>query len=157
MSFAAVSVRRFEREVVHHSRDDWSTSRVVDLQDDVGRGTRDRVRSPLMGAEMERFVEFPFPDERFPDELGAVVQRTILDEGQAVRYVGHTHENDWCLSDGVTDPNAPGATVAVHIRHVIDHDPTLEPLASLPVGFQAERDSPNEPWRITPFAWLPDE
>ena len=45
-------------------------------------------------------------------------------------------ENEWCISDGVTDPNAAGATVAVQIRS----DPTLEPLASLPVGFQAERD-----------------
>jgi hypothetical protein len=42
-------------------------------------------------------------------------------------------ENEWCVSDGVTDPNAAGATVAVQIRS----DPTLQPLASLPVGFQA--------------------
>ena len=110
-----------------------------------------------MGAEMERFVDFPFPDERFPDELGAVIQRSILDEGELVRYVGHTPENEWCLSDGVTDPNAPAASVAAHIRHLVDRDPTLESLASLPVGFQAERESLDEPWRITPFAWLPYE
>ena len=62
-------------------------------------------------------------------------------------------ENEWCISDGVTDPNAAGATVAVQIRS----DPTLEPLASLPVGFQAERESLDGPWRITPFSWLPDQ
>jgi hypothetical protein len=61
------------------------------------------------------------------------------------------------LSDGVTDPNAADASLAVHIRHVVDRDPTLERLASLPVGFQAERESVSDPWRITPFAWLPDE
>jgi hypothetical protein len=111
----------------------------------------------LVAAEMERFVGFPFPNERFPDELGAVVQRSILEGAQPVRYVGHTPENEWCLSDGVTDANAPGASIAVHIRHVIERDATLEPLASLPVGFQAERESVDDPWRITQFAWLSGE
>jgi hypothetical protein len=40
---------------------------------------------------------------------------------------------------------------------MIDRDATLEPVASLPVGFQAERESIDEPWRITPIGWLPDE
>jgi hypothetical protein len=106
-----------------------------------------------MGEEMVRHIAFPFPGNRFPDNLGAVVQRTVLDGDEPSRYVGHTPDNSWVISDGVNDPNEPGACVAVHVRHVIDRDPSLEALANLPIGFEAERDSPGDEWTIRPFSW----
>jgi hypothetical protein len=106
---------------------------------------------------VERYVPFPFPGERFPDDLGAVIQRTVLDGQHPARYVGHTAENDWVVGDGVDDPNADGACVAAHIRHVVDQDASLEALATLPIGFEARRDSERDPWAIEPFTYLDDE
>jgi hypothetical protein len=102
-------------------------------------------------------MDFPFTDDRFPPTLGAVIQRTVLDGQQPARYVAHTEANDWIVGDDLNDPNVEGASVAVHIRHVVDDDPTLESLATLPTGFQAKRRSPGEPWTIEPFAWLSED
>jgi hypothetical protein len=106
--------------------------------------------------EMWQFVDFPFPDDRFPSQLGAVIQRTVLEGQLPARYVAHTDDNSWIVGDSINDPNDEGAAVAAHIRHVVDRDPSLEQLATLPTGFQARRDSTNDPWQVEPFAWLPD-
>ena len=103
---------------------------------------------------MERYVDFPFPADRFPAELGAVVQRTVADGLLPARYVAHTVDNAWMVGDEVNDPNVTGASVAMHIRHVVDRDPSLEQLATLPPGFQARRRSDRDPWVIEPLAWL---
>src|SRR5262245_53655929 len=107
--------------------------------------------------EMFQFVDFPFPDDRFPAHLGAVIQRTVLDGVLPARYVAHSGDNSWMVGDSFNDPNQEGANVAAHIRHVVDCDPSLEQLATLPVGFQALRKSINDPWEIEPFAWLSDD
>jgi hypothetical protein len=43
---------------------------------------------------MERHINFPLPEGRFPTALGAVIQRTVLDGLLPARYVAHTLEND---------------------------------------------------------------
>jgi len=68
-----------------------------------------------------------------------------------------TDDNDWLVGDAVNDPNVDEAAIAAHIRHVVDADPTLEPLATLPPGYQALRMSPQERWEIEPFTYLPDD
>jgi hypothetical protein len=103
---------------------------------------------------MFRHRDFPFADGRFPDDLGAVVQKTVLEGQEPARYVGHTAENDWVVGDGLNDPNTAGASVATHMRHVIERDSSLAPLATLPAGFQAEREDPDHEWTISPFVWL---
>jgi hypothetical protein len=105
---------------------------------------------------MRRHVDFPFPDDRFPGELGAVIQRTVLEGRLPARYVAHADDNSWMVGDDVNDPNVDGASCAAHIRHVVDLDPTLEALATLAPGFQARR-SGQEPWVIEPLAWLADD
>jgi hypothetical protein len=110
-----------------------------------------------MGREMVRRIDFPFVDGRFPADLGAVVQRTVLDGQLPARYVAHTADNDWVVGDEINDPNLDGASVAAHMRHVVDKDSTLESLATLPPGFQARRAAPEQPWTIEPFRWLADD
>src|SRR5437764_6171231 len=80
---------------------------------------------PSMG-EMWQFVDFPFPDDRFPSQLAAVIQRTVLEGQLPARYVAHTDDNSWIVGDSINDPNDEGAAVAAHIRHVADRDPSLE-------------------------------
>lgn len=75
-------------------------------------------------ADMVRHLPFPFSDGRFPPELGAVVQRTVLEGHEPARTVSHTEENDWLVGDGVNDPNLPDAAVATHLWHVIQQTPS---------------------------------
>jgi hypothetical protein len=113
------------------------------------RAQRRMSRESQMSGEMA----FPFPGDRFPDKLAATIQRTVLDGDAPALYVAHTDENRWLVSDGKTDPNAPGAVVVAHIRHVVDRDRSLEALAALPVGSQADRKDVGASWVITPFEW----
>jgi hypothetical protein len=102
---------------------------------------------------MYRQVQWPFPDDEFPDELGALVMRSILDEGVPVLQVVHFPDNSWAVADGVHDPNEPGACIATHLRHVLERDPTVGELATLPIGSQADRAAVEERWLVSPFSW----
>lgn len=98
---------------------------------------------------MVRRPPFPYPGGRFPSELGAVIQRTVVEGREPARLVIHDGEGDWMIGDGLTDPNAPGASVATHVTHVLALNPDLAELATMEPGHQAARSEPGEPWRIT--------
>lgn len=102
---------------------------------------------------MLRRLPFPFPDDRFPADLGAVVQRTILDGDEPARMVVHTSEGDWLIADGVNDPNEPDATVATHISHAIERNSSIADLATLEPGHVATRTEPGEAWEISVHEW----
>lgn len=104
-------------------------------------------------SNMARRVPWPFPDGRFPEDLGAVVQRTVLEGELPALVVAHAADGDWMVGDGVTDPNGPGASVATHIRHVVDRDPSVGPLAAMPPGKRADRPSPTHPWVMSDFSY----
>ncbi|GAA3526483.1 hypothetical protein AFL01nite_04820 [Aeromicrobium flavum] len=99
-------------------------------------------------AEMHRFVPFPYEGNRFPSTLGAVVQRTVLDGEHPAREVIHTPEGDWCIGDGVNDPNLPGASIATHISHAVEQNTSLASLASMPHGHIASRSNPGWEWQV---------
>jgi hypothetical protein len=101
-------------------------------------------------------VAWPFPGGRFPEDLGAVVQRTVLDMKLPARMVAHAADGSWMVGDGVNDPNEPGAAVATHLRHVVEHDPSLAELASLPPGSRADRASGDAPWVVSDFRYEED-
>jgi hypothetical protein len=81
-------------------------------------------------AEMIRYLPFPFPGRGFPAELGAVIQRTVLDGREPAREVIHSAEDSWMVGDGLNDPNVPGACVARHIHHVLARNSSVAALAS---------------------------
>ena len=101
------------------------------------------------GREVTRYVAWPFPDGHFPGNLGAVIQRTVLRGELPARLVVHSSENDWCVGDGVNDPNAPDACVVAHIGHVVARNSSVAELASLPPGWEARRDGPGQPWQLS--------
>lgn len=105
-------------------------------------------------SEMFRHRPFPFADGVFPQDLGAVVMKTVLDGQRPALHVVHTPDNAWAIADGLGDPNEPGACQVTHIWHVLATDPSLAELATLPVGFQADRDAPGRPWTISMFQWV---
>ncbi|MFG2722583.1 hypothetical protein ACGFW5_30450 [Streptomyces sp. NPDC048416] len=101
--------------------------------------------------DLIRNVSFPFESDRFPPELGAVVQRSIVKGEKPARVVIHDDENDWLVSDGIGDPN--GDSVLFHIAHLADRDPAIAELASLPIGYVAFRSSVRESWQIDRFEY----
>ncbi|MFB9237041.1 hypothetical protein ACFFWC_16005 [Plantactinospora siamensis] len=106
--------------------------------------------------EMFRSLPFPFSGGQFPGNLGAVVQRTVLDGVEPAREVIHADDNSWLVGDGVNDPNQPGAVVATCMKHVIERNSSVTQLASLPIGQVAYRENPGQPWLTEPHTW-PEE
>jgi hypothetical protein len=104
--------------------------------------------------EMFRDLPFPFDDGRFPFQLGAVVQRTVADGEEPAREVIHAEDNSWLVGDGINDPNLPGAATVLHMHHVLQADPTLGAMASLPLGHVAKREAPGRPWVISVLKWF---
>lgn len=98
--------------------------------------------------EMHRVLPFPYQDGRFPAKLGAVVQNTVLSGEEPAREVIHTPEGDWCIGDGVNDPNLPGASTATHIWHAIERNSSIASLAIMPPGHIARRSNPGHEWEI---------
>ena len=101
--------------------------------------------------EIFRHLAWPFEHGEFPSNLGAVVQWTVANGELPALYVGHTDENSWLVGDGVNDPNVAGGCAAMCIWAAINHNADMRELADLPIGWAAERDGPDEPWRRTPF------
>lgn len=105
---------------------------------------------------MRRTIPWPFPADQFPDDLGAVVQRTVLQGALPALMVAHAPDGSWLVADGVNDPNEPDASVATHLRHVVASDPSLRPLASLAPGTRADRATDQAPWIVTEFTYEKD-
>jgi hypothetical protein len=97
---------------------------------------------------MSRHLPFPFDNGKFPSELGAVVQKTVLAGEQPAREVIHAPDGSWLVGDGVNDPNAPGASIATHLAHAIERNTAVAELAGMPPGRIAQRSGPDEPWSI---------
>lgn len=93
-------------------------------------------------------MPFPYDGDRFPPALGAVVQNTVLCGEQPAREVIHTPDGDWCVGDGVNDPNAPGAATATHMAHAVKRNSSLASLASMPPGHIAHRVDPGHEWEV---------
>ena len=111
------------------------------------------IPAPPNGTPSPPEVEFPFPEDEFPQRLGAMVARTVLSGQLPVLQVIHTPENAWLVLDGVNDPNEPDALTSTHMTSVVARDPTIAALATLPVGHVADREAPGTPWLVSPFTW----
>jgi hypothetical protein len=105
---------------------------------------------------MSRFVEWPFADGQFPRRLGAVVMRSVLQGDRPALQVVHFPDGGWAVADGVSDPNAEGATTVAHIWHILERDRTVLELASLPPGHVADREAVGSPWVASRFEYEPD-
>ncbi|GIF52287.1 hypothetical protein Afe04nite_68260 [Asanoa ferruginea] len=96
-------------------------------------------------------MPFPFPDGRFPPQLGATVQRTVADGQLPALTVIHTADNSWVVLDGVNDPNLHGACVIDAMVHLVEDDPSLAVVARLEVGYRADRERAGDVWHSFPY------
>jgi hypothetical protein len=98
-------------------------------------------------------LPFPYAGNRFPDNLGAVAQRTVVNGTEPVRNVVHDADGSWLVGDGVNDPNLPGSCLVVALVHLVQDDPSIGQLATMQPGNQAWRDSAWHAWQIKPFTY----
>jgi hypothetical protein len=101
-------------------------------------------------------LPFPFPGDRFPSNLGAVVQRTVVDGKEPARQVVHDADGSWLVGDGLNDPNVQGACTVIALVQLTVRDPSLGKLATLEPGHLAWRSSTDLPWQIEPHSY-PEE
>ena len=104
-----------------------------------------------VAGELQESAPWPFPGDRFPDDLGAVVHNSILEGRRPALQVVHFDTGTWGIADAIDWPDENNLT-ATHIWHVIEMDPTIESLATLPPRHQADRQSQDQPWSISPHA-----
>ena len=109
----------------------------------------DREEESADSREMFQHLLFPFQGGQFPDNLGAVVQQTVLSGEWPALVVVHTPDGSWLIGDGVNDPNLPGAAAATHIGHAVKWNSSIAELATMEPGHIAQRSVPGEPWQIT--------
>lgn len=106
---------------------------------------RQRDPSTPEPSEFATALPWPFPEGRFPRGLGAAVMVTVLEGYAPALQVVHFIDGTWGVADGVTIPD-DHSLVATHIWHILDRDPTLHQLASLPPGYQADRNALSDAW-----------
>ncbi len=81
-----------------------------------------------------------------PPGTTVLTQRRVL-AGQPVLFVQHDEQGYWYFFD---DPKAPYGSclepVLVPLERLASLHPGVQELADLPAGWQAWRDSPEQPW-----------
>ena len=86
---------------------------------------------------------WPFPDGR---DAPVLTLSRIVDAwpGEPVRVVARDADGDWQFLDG--NPIDQEEATITELGEVIDRDPTLLEVADLPMGWEARRAGPGEPW-----------
>jgi len=104
------------------------------------------IESPDAGCECSQTVE----DWQFDDDphRGSFAQKHVADGTVPILLVCHDLEDGcWQFLDGADDPQDP---VILCLHHLIELDPSLSELSDLPLGWQAWRSAPGEPWQRAP-------
>ena len=94
-------------------------------------------------------VPWPLHDDQFPDVLGAVVMKSVFEGRRPALQVVHFDDGHWGVADGIDDPRVRNLIAARHPGHLLERDPSIGELATLPPGRKADRDAIGEPWTIS--------
>jgi hypothetical protein len=85
---------------------------------------------------------WPFAD---PPNTAAFTVSSVLEGTAEIVYVSHDEEDGaWQFLD---DPDRDDGAKVVSLHRLLQLDPTLAELASLPLGWHAFRHRPGSPWR----------
>jgi hypothetical protein len=85
--------------------------------------------------------DWKFPD---PPHTGVYLSKYVHEGTEQMTFVSHDPDGDWQFVGDTAMGDCGGVLVCFH--HPIDRDPTLKELADLPIGWYAERDTPDGPW-----------
>jgi hypothetical protein len=97
---------------------------------------------------------WPYPNDEFPIDVGAVVMNSIIESRRPALQVVHFDTGIWGVADAVDAPTTRNMT-ATHLRHVLEADPTIAGLATMPPSYQADREAVGDPWVISPLSYEP--
>ena len=91
--------------------------------------------------------EWPFDE---PKNLAVFTLKSIFHHGVPILFVSHDEdEGDWQFLDGSEPPDENDIWL-VALSTIVEHDPTVCPLADLPVGWVAWRETSCSPWERAP-------
>ncbi len=85
--------------------------------------------------------DWPFADAK---NTCVITTRQILSDGLPLLLVAHDEDGDWQFLCGTTNEADDGCVAALGC--MVDLHPAVAELADLPLGWIAERESPNLPW-----------
>jgi hypothetical protein len=87
--------------------------------------------------------DWPFDE---PENVATLTVRQITHGAQPILYVSHdASDGMWQFLTGA--PVKMADAMLVSLREVYDIDPSITELADLPLGWQAQRAAPGQPWR----------
>ena len=75
----------------------------------------------------------------------AITTARILDSGFPVLLVSHDVEGEWQFLCGTTNKTEDGRVASM--QYFVENHPSVIELADLPMGWQAVRDGPDQPWK----------
>ncbi len=79
------------------------------------------------------------------ENVAALTTRQVLNEGLPVlRVVHYSDDHSWAFTCGTTDDPADGLVVSM--RYIVEIDPTLMEIATLPPGWGASREVVGTLW-----------
>jgi len=88
-------------------------------------------------------------NERFFNEPGNVATfttRQILEDGRPILYVSHDEDDgSWQFLSG--DPFSTEDALVVALHEIVEHDQSVCELGDLPLGWIAQRESVERPWK----------
>lgn len=105
--------------------------------------------SPEDAHEVERFIQWPFPDGVFPEDLGVIAHRSLLTGQASPYYVSHDDDGSWQVLDEDSPAEADAAVISC-MRCLIRAHPQLAGLADLPPGFHAVYEASAQVWHRAP-------
>ena len=71
----------------------------------------------------------------------------VMFEGWPVLLVSHEEDGAWQFVNGWGDTEGVEEVARVHVEHVLERDPSIAPLADLPLGWRAWRIAPDAEWQ----------
>ena len=83
------------------------------------------------------------------ENVACFTLRQIIEDGASVLLVVHDLEDhDWQFLTGAEI--SMDDALLVSMRQIVDHDPSLLEIGSMPPGFQATRNAVGSEWHIAP-------
>ncbi|RCS44758.1 DUF4262 domain-containing protein [Bremerella cremea] len=81
-----------------------------------------------------------------PKSQAVFTTRQVLEQDALITYVCHDEDGDWQFTCGTTNQTEDGQVVS--LQQIVNQDPSVRQLADLPLGWEASRDSADDPWAI---------
>lgn len=74
----------------------------------------------------------------------------VLKEHSPVIHVMHENNGDWQFLGKENNLKEKDAMI-ISMEEILEHDPTLQTVLSLPLGYEAKRNNIDKKWEINPI------